>query len=146
LIFACVLAGSLACGKTTGEVTETGSDPDAAEQARADDQTAREELAEPSKAEAREWLRDSSHILFEGSRPRVSGLIDDLYDNGAVKVYFTGIERLFDSDVTATIVVELPDDKSSRQKVFAVEAAFQTEAGEQPAPDVGQKYLRILLD
>ncbi|HEU4388969.1 MAG TPA: hypothetical protein VFV34_14310 [Blastocatellia bacterium] len=138
------LMGCAGCGRQPGDGVSGSADRK--DQARETDDLAREELNDPNHAEAREWLRDPSHILFEGSREHVVTLVDQFYRDGAVKVWVTGIERIMDADVTATIVVELPDGKASRKKIFDVEASWQKDAGEDPAVDVGQKYLRILLD
>jgi hypothetical protein len=146
LVIALLVIGIAACGKDSPANGSGGATSERKEQAKVDDEVAREELAEPNHAEAREWLRDPSHILFEGSREHVIALVDQFYHAGAPKVYVTGIDRLMDSDVTATIVVELPAEKGARKKVFDAEASWQKDAGEDPALDVGQKYLRILLD
>ena len=141
-----VIMFAAACGKQSGPGVPDGVASDLKEQAKLDDEVAREEIADPNHAEAREWLRNPQHTVFEGERRRIVSLVDEFYAAGATKVYVTGIEKIMDSDVTATLVVELPSDKATRKKIFDVESAWQKEVGDEPTPEVDQKYLRILLD
>jgi hypothetical protein len=138
------------CGRGKQEEASQASGGEAAsdtrQQAAEDGRAAQEDLAEPNKAEARAWLADGSHALFEGSKDDVKALVDDLYGRGAVEVWVTGIETLGGTEVTASIVVVLPEDSSTRARVFERANAFWTTTGEDAFPDVGQTHLRITLD
>src|SRR5262245_57509476 len=135
ILLASAIAALVACGKSGGESSD-GPPSDLKEQAKLDDQVAREEINEPNHAEAREWLRNPLHTVFEGERRRIVSLVDEFYAAGATRVLVTGIEKIMDSDVTATLVVELPSDKATRKKLFDVESAWQKEVGDEPTPDV----------
>ena len=139
----CGLMTVTGCGKSADGVS---GDSDKKDQARETDELAREELNEPNHAEAREWLKDPSHIPYERPREQVITLVDQFYREGAVKVSVTGLEKRMDSEVTDAMVVELPSGKAARKKIFEIEASWQNDAGDDLAIDVGQKYLRIRLD
>lgn len=143
-IVALLLAGlsTAGCGDTATE----GDRPDPKVAAAAEDRLAEEEINAPDKAEARSWLREPSHVIFEGSKDAAIKLVEDLYRAGATEVYVTGITEFGDSKLTASLVAVLPNNPDARRKVFEVQAAFMREIEEEPAADVGQKYLRFIFD
>lgn len=138
------LAGCQGC--RSGVVVSEGESTDPKAVAAEDDRIAEQEVSASDKAEARSWLRDPSHVIFEGSKETAVKLVDDLYNAGAVEVWVTGIAELADAKLTASLVAVLPADPEARRKVFEVEAAFKREIEEEPASDVGQKYLRFIFD
>lgn len=148
LLLATVLFAALAgCGgslRGSIDSEEASADPKAV--AAEEDRIAQEEISTPDKAEARSWLRDPSHVIFEGSKEAAARLVEDLYNAGATEVYVTGIVEFGDEKLTASLVALLPVDREARRKVFEVEAGFKREIEEEPAQDVGQKYLRFIFD
>ena len=111
-----------------------------------EDKQIEEWLSEPDKAEARQWLKSSSHILFEGDKDVAIKLVDDLYRVGAKQVWVIGIAEWGDSEVAAAFVAVLPDDAAARKRMFAIESDFQRLVEGDPASDVGQKYLHFSFD
>jgi hypothetical protein len=103
-------------------------------------------LAAPNHREALEWCRDRRSAGFEMSRDQMRDLAETFYAAGADKVYVTDIEQMGDSNVSASMVVVLPTDKSARKTVFQAEAQFAKQIGEDPMEDVGQKYVLLGLD
>jgi hypothetical protein len=72
--------------------------------------------------------------------------VDEFYAAGAVTVYVTGIETLGGTEVTETMLLELPKDSAARAKVFEVANRFDETIDSDPEKDVGQKYLSFALD
>jgi hypothetical protein len=120
--------------------------PSPADAARSEDEAAQEELAEEGAAEARAWLRDPAHAVFEGRKDEVAAVVEDLYGRGARAVHVTGVESLGDSKVTASLVVTLPAEAEARRRVFERLATFQRQIGGPAARDTGQKYQKLTLD
>ena len=46
-----------------------------------------EALTKNNKGEAREWLKDESHIFFKANRKQIAQFIEDFYSAGATQVY-----------------------------------------------------------
>lgn len=97
-------------------------------------------------SEARIWLAGENNVLFEGSKAEVLALTENFYQAGCPKVFITGIERLAEFNVSASIVVVLPTDPARRNEAFKVEQTFMQAMGEDGAKDMGQKYLMIGFD
>jgi hypothetical protein len=110
------------------------------------DKQIEEWLAEPDKAEARNWLQSDSHILFEGDKETAGRLVSELYSAGAKEVWIIGISPLADVEVAAAFVAVLPDDTNARKRVFAVESDFQKLIDGEATSDTGQKYLHFSFD
>ena len=141
LTIAAAAVGLIGCMTASVSVSK-----DERSEARDLDKQIEEWLAEPDKAEAREWLQSDSHILFEGDKETAARLVSDLYSAGAKEVWIIGISQLGDSEVAAAFVAVLPDDTAARKRVFAVESDFQTLMDGEPSSDSGQKYLHISFD
>jgi hypothetical protein len=105
-----------------------------------------EDLAQPNKAEARQWLRGPSHGVFKGDQQSVIKFVDEFYGAGAVTVYVTGIETLGGAEITQTMLLLLPKDSAARARVFEVANRFNRTIQNDPDKDVGQKYLSFVLD
>ncbi len=93
---------------------------------------------------ARGWLAKPENILFEGDAVVVQRLVDDLYTAGAVKLWFTGIEKIGNANVSPAIAAEMPDDPNSRRQLLSREAAYW--GHEEANIDVGQRYLGFSFD
>lgn len=110
------------------------------------DKQIEEWLGEPDKAEAREWLKGDSHILFEGDKETAAKVVDNLYSAGAKEVWIIGVTEFGGSEVAAAFVAVLPSDAAARKRVFAIESDFQKLMDLEPTRDTGQKYLHFSFD
>lgn len=111
------------------------------------DQWAQETLDEGSHAEARAWLAVPSNATFEADKADVQRFVSALYAAGARKVYITGIEPFGGSNLSASLLVELPASSTARAAIFAEEAKFVQEyVGGDASEDVGQRYLEVYWD
>jgi hypothetical protein len=131
--------------------------PEAEEQRKAEDaktlivsrdSTIAHDIASNRTAEARAWLKDDNHVIFEGSKAEVTKLAEDLYAAGAKEVYITGIVDIEGAQLSASLAVVLPDDAAARKRVFDVERALykSREYEEGATEDVGQKYMDFTFD
>ena len=126
-----------------------GEDPKVVEARKAAEDTDKEianDLAAPNHAEAREWLRRPAALGFKLSVDEMRQMVDELYTAGATTVYVTDIEEFQGRQIAAILVAELPPDQAARQSLFEWQGAFAKVSEAEPARDVGQKYLRIVLD
>jgi hypothetical protein len=142
---ALTIAAALVClaGCMTSTVSVSQEEKSEAEET---DKEIEEWLAEPDKAEARDWLKSDSHVLFEGDKETAAKLVSDLYGAGAKEVWIIGITPIADSEVAAAFVAVLPSDTAARKRVFAIESEFQKLMDLEPSRDVGQKYLHFSFD
>lgn len=145
------------CSELPGDpLAAEGADENPAELARQEDTEAREMLANKETiAEARKWLteNDEKHVLWKGDRTAITGLVNDLYEAGAVQVYVVEISREGDVEIAANFVAELPGDAAKRLQVLATHNAFwkkyiddEEELKDFVINDHGQKYLIIGFD
>jgi len=99
-----------------------------------------------NKAEAREWFKSPSHVLFKEDRKEVMKFVEDFYKAGSKKVMIVDIESHDGKDFAGGLLVVLPKDQAARKKVFEVggkaDEAFQND----PTTDEGQKYLYYTFD
>lgn len=108
-------------------------------------------LRGPYVREARSWLRESntpSRTLGESMRQSDAlALVEKLYKAGAVSVHAVAIHgRPDENQNSGRLVVELPGMYPVRTSVMEVCAGIAEEAGFDPDPDVGQRYILLLLD
>ena len=137
------------CGKKEEAGSSSGSSAESKPEmldVAALDKDGDEELAQPNKAEARQWLRAPSHAVFKGDKQAIMKFVDEFYAAGAVTVYVTGIETLGGTEVTETMLLVLPKDTAARAKVIEVANRFAETIQNDPDKDVGQKYLSFVLD
>jgi hypothetical protein len=115
-------------------------------------------VRKPDAAEALAWLREAK---TPGDRTITGGdgegwrgakaiaVVQELYDLGAVSVTaakITGrIEKSKQQD-TSRLIVQLPEDKKKRARLFGWEAKFARKFGWDPATDCGQDFLLIWRD
>ena len=124
-------------------------DPKVAEARKAAEDTDKEiadDLGAPNHAEAREWLRRPTALGWKVSVNEMRTMADELYAAGATRVYVTGIEEFQGREIAAILVAELPASEAGRRSLFAWESTFAKATEAEPARDVGQKYLKIVLD
>jgi hypothetical protein len=115
-------------------------------------------LAHSTATEALEWLkREDAVVRTLGESDSSSDCIvfvEGLYRAGAVKVVATEIDQYEREDVvgiaryenTGHLVLELPNDSALRSKLFKEAAKVARGLGFDPSPDVGQRYLYMMLD
>jgi hypothetical protein len=100
-------------------------------------------------AEARSWLADPNHGMFEAGKEATLKLVDALYAAGAEGVRVTDASKLDKSspmEVAATLVYKLPPDPAMRSSVIKVHnETFELE-GDDLEADKGQDYGEIVLD
>lgn len=73
-------------------------------------------------------------------------MADELYAAGAITVYVTDIEEFQGREIAAILVVQLPADEPARKRLVEWENVFAKATETEGARDVGQRYLRIILD
>jgi hypothetical protein len=107
-----------------------------------------EDIASNRTAEARAWLKDDNHVIFEGNKAEVAKLVEDLYTAGAKEVYITGIVDIEGAQLSASLAVVLPDDPAARKRVFDIQRALYKswEYEEGATEDIGQKYMDFTFD
>jgi hypothetical protein len=106
-----------------------------------------EEISSGYAADARRWLQDPSHGMFEGDAALTQALVDDFYRAGAPRVWFIDIVRLGESLLSDSLAVELPPEGPARQRLFQVEAAFwERQDQDSQCKDEGQRYLTVAFD
>ena len=137
VIAAALVLAAVACKK----------DPAKEEAARIDRDVASELAEGPDKhAEAREWLARPSAMGFKVSVKEMSEITEAIYAAGAPRVHVTGISKLGDRELAAVLVAELPEGADQRKPIFDWYAKWAATTEEKPVPDVGQKYLKVILD
>lgn len=109
------------------------------------DDMAAEEISADA-AEARAWLAAPDHQMFEGDKGTVAELVDRFYAAGAPRVWITGIEDFGGTQVSASIVVEMPSSSADREAVLAIEKDYAATYGESGYEDRGQRYLMLGFD
>jgi hypothetical protein len=104
-------------------------------------------IAEPSTAEARDWLDTAKYpnhrvteMPIENAREMVAGF----YQRGAEKVYILDPTTTGNAVITAQIGVKLPEDPTQRKQ--CLEWAAKYDGGGPPSLDQGQKYLVVTTD
>jgi hypothetical protein len=105
-----------------------------------------EALSKNNKGEAREWLKDESHIFFKGDRKKIAQFIEDFYSAGATQVYIVDTETHNGSVYGGAILVVLPQDGGARAKIFAMDKNVAMAFDEDTVSDQGQKYLYHAFD
>jgi hypothetical protein len=101
-------------------------------------------IAQPSTAEARDWLDPAkypNHGVAEMAVGDARAMVAGFYDRGAQKVYVIDPNPVPNAVMTAQLAVELPQDPSQRKQCLEWAAKYE---GPEDAPvDLGQKYLLI---
>jgi len=108
-------------------------------------------LAGPAVREALAWLeetREPSRSLGEATGQDESiRFVKELYDFGAVTVHAVEIDGAPSEDQnTGKLVIEPPQDQGQRDKLLDLCGELAIEQGFDPEPDVGQRYLFLMLD
>ncbi len=112
-----------------------------------DDSIIEASLKGGGSAEARDWLdpaKHPDHALMEIDAAEARAMVAGFYERGAVKVWVVDHTTVGDAVLAAEVAVELPKDPAQRKKCFAWEVKYLQ--GEDPTPDVGQRYLSFTTD
>jgi hypothetical protein len=144
-----LLALFVVLGMTTGGSTARSSYDDEDTEAVAGDAEIAQLIA-TRRLEAKQWLADPNHIVFEYGRENALKMTNDFYTAGAVGVYAVNVDEFEGKQITASFAVELPTDPAARKRILDKEAELMygsvEVAGEDRTPDTGQKYLMIHVD
>jgi hypothetical protein len=135
-----LVAITVACKKDPPEVVE------AKEHAASVDREIAEDFRGDKHAEARAWFGRPHVMGFKMSVNEMRELAEAIYGAGAPRVEVVGISHLGESEIAAVFAVELPADAASRKRVFDWYASWAAAQEEKPEIDVGQKYLKVVLD
>jgi hypothetical protein len=147
--FGLALCVTLLAGCEEQQAAGPNGDAKAEEQAASNatiDKHGDEALAGQNKGEAREWLKDASHIFFKGDRKQIAQFIEDFYSAGATQVYIVDTEKHNGSTYGGAILVVLPQDSGARAKIFAKDKNVARVFDEDSVTDQGQKYLYHAFD
>ncbi len=104
-------------------------------------------IADPSTAEARDWLdaaKHPNHAVMGMSIEKAREMVAGFYERGSAKVCIIEPTTMGNTVNAAQIAVKLPQDPAQRKQ--CLEWAARYEEGEPPSPDRGQKYLLITTD
>ncbi|MEO6809514.1 MAG: hypothetical protein ABI353_10435 [Isosphaeraceae bacterium] len=114
-------------------------------------------LARPGAVEVLSWLETApmgSRFVGGGYKEydqvQATALVRELYRRGAVKVTAIDIvndqnEEGEDVQYTATLIVELPDEPTSRKRLFDLDAS-EVQPEYDPAVENGQRYFMLWWD
>jgi hypothetical protein len=103
-------------------------------------------MASSAKGEARDWMKQPSHISFEKDPKGLEKFVEDFYAAGATQVLIGDIEEHDGKQFAGSLLVVLPKDSAARAKIFEVGARANTAFQEDPVTDKGQKYLYYSFD
>ena len=108
-------------------------------------------LADPQTKEALQWLKEGPTLdrtLGElPTREASVKLVEKLYALGALKVWAVRIESSDPAEGnTGKLLIGLPMEKQSRQKLFRWAAKEARRHGFDPETDTGQQHLFVMLD
>jgi hypothetical protein len=144
-----LLAFTFGCGKQGDTATAAGSDPDEQSQGSLEarvDKHGEEVMASSAKAEARQWMKQPSHIFFKADPKEVAKFVEEFYAAGATQVLIADIEEHQGTQYGEALLVVLPKDAAARAKLFEVGARADTAFQNDPVSDKKQKYLYYSLD
>src|SRR5262245_40215945 len=108
-------------------------------------------LNRENTAEARKWLteRKNGEVRTLGeleSADESLAFVEELYAAGAQKVMAVEIDISNAGQNTGKLVIELHPEAKWRKRCFEIQGTIARKQGYDPTPDVGQKYLFIMLD
>lgn len=110
------------------------------------DKHGEEILASSAKSEARQWMKQTSHVFFKGDPKQIAEFVEQFYGAGAPQVLIGDIEEHDGKQYGGSLLVVLPGDKSARAKLFEIGTRAGASFQEDPVSDKGQKYLYYSFD
>ena len=103
-----------------------------------DDQKVLAQMRDEGTLEAKEFLAGhQSRSIGNMERNKAQRWVESLYTMGAKDV------RAYVGIISAAVVVIMPDDPPSREKLFGVKNRLEEEAHEPLTKDIGQRYLKL---
>ncbi len=142
-----IASSTLALVLLTGGCDKMGSSAPASDSLEARiDKHGEEIMAGTAKAEAREWMKNPSHIFFKADAKQVAGFVEEFYGAGASQVLIADIEEHEGKQYGESLLVVLPKDATARAKLFQINGRAETAFQDDPTSDKGQKYLFYSLD
>jgi outer membrane murein-binding lipoprotein Lpp len=113
------------------------------------DKMAEDVLQSANKMEAADWLKRYPKSQIgddeEGRPILLSAIVARLNQAGAQRVVVEYV-KLGQGELLAAMVVVLPTEPASRQKLFAMEPELSQLCDQTPVTDRGQKYLHYSFD
>jgi MORN repeat variant len=108
-------------------------------------------LQGPGVSEALSWLTETtkpSRSLGEARGQKAStGLVRKLYSLGAIGVHAVDIQGGNNQEQNSgRLVIELPKEPENRKKLLKFCGQLAREAGFDPDPEMGQRYVFLMLD
>lgn len=140
LLLLALVSVDIGCKREPPEVTEARAG------AKEIDTEMETDIQGDSSAEARAWLGRSNAVGWKVSVNDMRKMTDEIYGAGATKVWVVGISTMEDRQMAAVMAIELPSSEPARKKVFDWYATWASSAEEKPAVDVGQRFLKVVLD
>jgi hypothetical protein len=110
------------------------------------DKHGEEIMASSTKAEARDWMKQKSHVFFKADPKQVAKFVEEFYGAGATQVLIADIEEHDGTQYGEALLIVLPKEAGARAKLFEVGARADTAYQNDPVTDKGQKYLYYSLD
>jgi hypothetical protein len=141
----CVLAAG--CGKQQSTLGNDEADTQSQEALIARiDKHGDEVMASAAKAEARQWMKQPSHVFFKADPKQVAQFVEEFYGAGATQVLIVDVEEHEGTQYGESLLVVLPKEAQARAKLFEVGGRADTAFDNDPVTDKGQKYLYYSLD
>lgn len=145
---------AVGCSKQSDGAASEESDSDASpvaskQMTREIDEMCEEILQSPDKMEAADWIKrfpeSSIGTDEDGNEILLAPVVARLTEAGAERVAIEYV-KLGQGEFLVSMVVALPKDTASRQKLFAMEPELSLLCQQTPTPDHGQKYLHYSFD
>lgn len=103
-------------------------------------------LQQSNRGEALAWLRDPNRAVSHWGKQEAIDLVRSFYAAGATGIYVVDTDRAGNAEIASQFIVTLPTIPSARKQIFAQEAAFEAQYGDDPTVDIGQNYLHLTTD
>ncbi len=151
LLIGSVLVGFALVGGCSKQHSTTKAGNESEEQSQGSlearvDKHGEEIMASSAKAEARQWMKQPSHIFFKADPKDVAQYVEEFYRAGATQVLIADIEEHEGKQFGEALLVVLPKEASARIKLFEIGSRADTAFQNDPVSDKGQKYLYYSLD
>jgi len=143
-----VFAIAMGCSKHPS-ATEQGSGSEEQAQVSLEarvDKHGEEIMSSSAKSEARQWMKQPSHVFFKADPKEIAQFVKQFYGAGATQVLIADIEEHDGKQFGGALLVVLPADKSARAELFEIGARAGESFQSDPVSDKGQKYLYYSFD
>jgi hypothetical protein len=102
-----------------------------------------------ASAEVLSWLRNRNkqrNLGVLGSTEKSIEFIEEVFDAGAAQVFAVEIDDEDDFENTGKLCIELLDDPFLRTRILDWTGKIAEEQGYEQEPDIGQRYVFVMLD